>query len=129
MEQYPYIDEEEFLLGICTEAQIQLLNLYGKDCVMLDSTHGTNQYGFYLTTLLVHDKNHKALPVAIFFSKRIAAETFEPLFDAIKLKLSYFETAVLMTDDTTTFLNAWNKTFQSNPRHLLCSWHVMKNLN
>lgn len=34
-----------------------------------------------------------------------------------------------MTDDTTTFLNAWNKTFQNNPRHLLCSWHVMKNLN
>ncbi|XP_042896338.2 uncharacterized protein [Parasteatoda tepidariorum] len=129
LNQYPGIEEEEFLLGIATESQIELMDFYGKECIMLDDTHGTNQYGFHLTTILVHDENHEGLPVAIFFSKRIASESLEPFFDAIKQRLSSFVTRVMMTDDTTTFLNAWVKSFKNEPRHLLCSWHVMKSLN
>ncbi|KAF8771826.1 hypothetical protein HNY73_019196 [Argiope bruennichi] len=57
---FPQIGAEEFLLGFATEAQMKLLELYGEKCIMLDSTHGTNQYGFQLTTVLVNNTdNHE----------------------------------------------------------------------
>ena len=98
MYDYPKIHENEFLLGIANEVQIDMLNLFGKKCVVLDSMHGTNQYGYNLTTVLVHDKNHEGLPVTILFSTRIATETFEPFFNGIKEKLPDFKTNVLINN-------------------------------
>ncbi|GFW16146.1 uncharacterized protein TNCV_3078101 [Trichonephila clavipes] len=44
MDNYSRIDKRDFLLAIMNDAQEKLLELYGKNCVMIDSTHGTNQY-------------------------------------------------------------------------------------
>ncbi|XP_055927991.1 uncharacterized protein LOC129959193 [Argiope bruennichi] len=128
LSDFPQIGTEEFLLGFATEAQMKLLELYGEKCIMLDSTHGTNQYGFQLTTILVNDDNHEGIPVATLFSTRVACETFEPFFKAIKLKLKEdFKTKLILTDDTNSFCNAWTNIFQDDAKHILCAWHVLRN--
>lgn len=46
------------------EAQEKLLDLYGNRCIVIDSIHGTNEYDFQLTTILLHDDNYEGIPVA-----------------------------------------------------------------
>ena len=122
------IKEDDFLLGIATESQMDLLKMYGEKCVMVDSTHGTNQHGFHLTTLIVNDKDHEGLPVAIFFSSKLTSEHFEIFFRNILKKLPKFKTNFLMSDDTNTFINAWKRTFNDASRHVLCAWHVQRSI-
>ncbi|KAF8763408.1 hypothetical protein HNY73_021596 [Argiope bruennichi] len=81
---YPSIRQEDFLLGLMNDAQEKLFKLYGSSCVMIDSTHGTNQYGYELTTLMVHDENHEGLPVATLFSSRTGSDILLPFFENIK---------------------------------------------
>ncbi|GBN83501.1 hypothetical protein AVEN_239909-1 [Araneus ventricosus] len=126
---YPSIHQEDFLLGLMNDAQEKLLGLYGSSCIMIDSTHGTNQYGFELTTLMVHDENHEGLPVATLFSSRTGSDILLPFFESIKNRIPNLQTHVLMTDDTNSYLNAWELTFHAKPTHLLCIWHVNKNIN
>ena len=129
LQNHPKIAADEFLLAFATEAQIELLKLYGETCIMIDSTHGTNQYDFQLTTVLVNDENHEGIPVAVLFSSRVACENFEPFFQAIKDKIPEFKTNLLLTDDTNSFCNAWQNIFQDDSKHILCAWHVLKNWN
>ncbi|GBO36450.1 hypothetical protein AVEN_162887-1 [Araneus ventricosus] len=129
LSDFPAITEKDFLLGMMNNAQEKLFECYGKTCVMIESTHGTNQYSFELLTVMVHDENHEGLPAAALFSSRMTCEVLLPFFEAIKQRLPNMTTNILMTDDTTSFLNAWEKVFQDNPRHLLCSWHINKNWN
>ena len=106
MPNFPNIGNDEFLLGIMNESQQELLKLHNH-CVMINSTNGMNQYGFQLTTAMVHDENHEGLPVAVLFSTKTAAETFMPFFSAIKERVPDMRTNVLMSDDTTVFYNSW----------------------
>ncbi|KFM64412.1 hypothetical protein X975_00560, partial [Stegodyphus mimosarum] len=96
---------------------------------MIDSTHGTNQYGFQLSTVMVHDENHEGLPIAVLFSTRTATDTFISFFNAIKKRIANMETKVFMSDDTNSYYNAWQTVFEDSSRHLLCTWHINKNWN
>ncbi|GFS41366.1 c2H2-type domain-containing protein [Nephila pilipes] len=78
------VGTEEFMLAIMNDTQEKLLELFGKQRVMIDSSHGTNQYGFQMTTLMVHDENHQGMPVAILLSLRVATEILVPFLSAIK---------------------------------------------
>ncbi|GFU38157.1 uncharacterized protein NPIL_503951 [Nephila pilipes] len=129
MNGYKKIGTEEFMLAIMNVAQEKLFELYGKQCVMIDSTDGTNQYGFQTTTLMVHDENHQGMPVAILFSSRVAPEILVSSFSAIKKKVPGFKTNFLLSSDTNSFPNAWREVFGDETNHLLCAWHVMRNLN
>lgn len=127
LKDYPNIQNDEFLLGIMNDAQAKLLELNGGSCVMIDSTHGLNQYGFELTTMMVHDENHEGFPVAIFYSSRTASETFVPFFAEIKNRLPNLQTNIFMSDDTNSYYNAWKTVFKDKSKHLLCAWHIKKN--
>ncbi|GFY40715.1 uncharacterized protein TNIN_490981 [Trichonephila inaurata madagascariensis] len=70
----PLIKKQNFTLGIMTEAQLEFLELYGKNIIKMDSTHGTNQYGYLLTTIMVSDDNHEGLPIAVFYSNRVSSD-------------------------------------------------------
>lgn len=96
---------------------------------MIDCTHGMNQYGFQLTTLMVNDENLEGMPIATLFSSRVACETFEPFFQSIKNKLPDFKTKLLLSDDTNSFCNAWKTIFQDDSKHILCAWHVLRSWN
>lgn len=56
---HPCILKEEFLFGIMNEAQVKLFQLYAKNSVIIDSTHGMTQYGFLLSTLMVNNEAHE----------------------------------------------------------------------
>ncbi len=56
IEEFPSF-KDDFLLGIMTEGQQHLLEKYGEKCIAIDSTHGTNNYDFQLTTIMIIDEN------------------------------------------------------------------------
>ncbi|KFM68785.1 putative zinc finger transcription factor protein 17, partial [Stegodyphus mimosarum] len=130
--QYPGICKSDFLLGIMNSAQLKMLE-HHSNCIMIDSTHGTNQYGLNLTSVLVNDNNFEGFPVAILYSSKLTTETFAAFFSCIKERLPNLKTTVFMSDDAPAYYNAWCCVFGEADHHLLCSWHVQrawfKNLN
>lgn len=48
------------------------------------STHGLNQYGYQLTTLMVNDSNHEGFPVGVMFSSSVDTATFIVFFNENK---------------------------------------------
>ncbi|GFV60732.1 uncharacterized protein TNCV_4092551 [Trichonephila clavipes] len=94
-----------------TEPQLELLQIHGKYIIMMDSTHGTNQYGYLLTTVMVCDDNHEGLPVAICYSNRVCSNILEQFFEEIINRLTHLQPKVFMSDDDPAFWNAWKRVF------------------
>ncbi|GFU82686.1 uncharacterized protein TNCV_2900261 [Trichonephila clavipes] len=94
----------------------------------MDSTHGTNQYGYLLTTVMVCDDNHEGLPVTICYSNRVCSIILEPFFEEIRNRLTHLQPKVFMSDDP-AFWNAWQRVFGDVKYNLLCSWHVSRSWN
>ncbi|GFQ85472.1 uncharacterized protein TNCT_150801 [Trichonephila clavata] len=74
----PLIKKQDFIVCTMTEPQLELLELYGKNIIMMDSTHGTHQYGYLLTTIMVSDDNHEGLPIAVSYSNIVSSDDLEP---------------------------------------------------
>ncbi|GFR16068.1 uncharacterized protein TNCT_342451 [Trichonephila clavata] len=125
----PLIQKQDFILGIVNEAQLELLELYGKNIIMMDSTHGTNQYGYLLTTIMVSEDNHEGLPIAVCYSNRVSSNVLEPFFEEIKIRLPHLRPKVFMSDDDPAFYNAWRRVFREVEFILLCSWRVSRSWN
>ncbi|GFX09648.1 uncharacterized protein TNCV_2186441 [Trichonephila clavipes] len=125
----PLIKKQDFILGIMTETQLEFLELYGKNIIMMDSTHGTNQYGCLLTTIMVSDDNHEGLLIAVCYSNRVSSDVLEPFFEEIKNRLPHLKPKVFMSDDDPAFCNAWSRVFGEVEFTLLCSWHVSRSWN
>ncbi|GFT02808.1 uncharacterized protein TNCV_466331 [Trichonephila clavipes] len=113
------IKKQDFILCIMTEAQLELLEIYGKNIIMMDSTHGTNQYGYLLATVMVCDDNQEGLPVAICYSNRVCSIIFEPFFQEIRNRLTHLQPKVFMSDDDPAFWNAWQRVFGDVKYNLL----------
>ena len=47
--------EDDFLLGIQTEFQLDMMKAFGNSAICVDATHGTNVYDFLLVAVLVVD--------------------------------------------------------------------------
>ncbi|GFS82211.1 uncharacterized protein TNCV_250501 [Trichonephila clavipes] len=107
----PLIKKQDFILDIMTEAQLEFLELYGKNIIMMDSTHGTNQYGYLLTTIMVSDDNHEGLPIAVCYSNRVSSDVLEPFSEEIKNRLPHLKPKVFMSDYDPAFCNAWRRGF------------------
>ncbi|GFQ99447.1 uncharacterized protein TNCT_671811 [Trichonephila clavata] len=93
------------------EEQLELLELHGKNIIMIDSTHGTNQYGYLLTTIMISDDNHEGLPIAVCYSNRVSSDVLEPFFEEIKNRLPHLRPKVFMSDDDPAFYNALRRVF------------------
>nr|XP_015918035.2 uncharacterized protein LOC107447601 [Parasteatoda tepidariorum] len=115
---------EDFTLIIMTEAQIELLNKFGTDCVCLDGTHGLNAYGFELITLLVIDDLRQGFPCAFMVSSRCDQLVLEIFFDEIKKKTGEIKCNVFMSDMADAFYNAWSSIMPLPEKRLFCAWHV-----
>ncbi|GFT59269.1 uncharacterized protein TNCV_3892121 [Trichonephila clavipes] len=124
----PLIKRQDFILCIMMEAQLELLEIYGKNIIMMDSTHDTNQYGYLLTTVMVCDDNHEGLPVAICYSNRVCSNILEPCFEEIRNRLTHLQPKVFMSDNP-AFWNTWKRVFGDVKYNLLCSWHVSRSWN
>ncbi|CAI6357426.1 unnamed protein product [Macrosiphum euphorbiae] len=59
------------MLIILTETQKEVLKKFGSGKLCIDSTHGTNQYNFNLTTIVVIDEFGEGYPAAFCISTKI----------------------------------------------------------
>lgn len=85
-EKYPQIDKDDFILIIMNQAQQQVLTECGTDVICMDGTHGTNAYGFELTTVLVLDELRQGFPCAFFITSKTDTSTLSVCLEEIKSK-------------------------------------------
>ena len=57
------LSNDDLLLVVQTQFQKEMLQTFGCHAVCMDSTHKTNAYDFFLTTLLVIDDYGEGIPV------------------------------------------------------------------
>ena len=62
-DDYP-LQKEDFILVMQTPLQRMMFPKFGKKGVCIDGTHGTNAYGFTLSTIMVVDEFGSGFPVA-----------------------------------------------------------------
>ena len=98
---------DDFLLGIQTEFQRDLLKQFGSEAVCMDSTHGTNHYDFQLTTLLIVDEWGEGVPVAWLVSNHETTAVIVEFLRAVQARCGAITPKVFMSDDADAFFNAW----------------------
>ncbi|XP_022169811.1 uncharacterized protein LOC111033408, partial [Myzus persicae] len=126
-EHFP-LDLNDFMLIIMTETQIEVLKKFSSGKLCIDSTHGTNQYNFNLTTIVVIDEFGEGYPAAFCVSTKIDEVHMSVFFSKIKEVVGCLAPSVFMSDDAPAFWNAWTKTMSPTPKfHLLCKWHIDNN--
>ncbi|KAG0444193.1 hypothetical protein HPB47_014062 [Ixodes persulcatus] len=119
--------DKDFMLGIITPQQQLLLAELGTDRIQIDSTRGTNEYDFQLTTLMVVDEFNAGVPVAYLISNKVDSPTMQKFFEAIESKIGKVHCKVFMSDDAPAYINAWRSVMPEPEKRLLCAWHVDKN--
>lgn len=120
-------EDNDFILIIMTEFQANSFIQFGKSKVCIDGTHGLNQYGFQLFTIVVVDDFGSGVPVAFCFSNRQDEILFRKFFHCIQEKIGIICTNVFMSDDYPAFYLAWRSIMGEVSKRLLCTWHVNKN--
>ena len=119
------VGNDDFLLGIQTEFQRDMLVKYGGECICMDSTHGTNAYDFNLITVLVVDGFGEGIPVAWAVANREDATILVELLKSIKERTGPLQPRWFMSDDANQYFNAWKGVFGAKETSkLLCAWHV-----
>ena len=119
------IDEEDFLLGIQTKYQCDMLQLFGNNVICVDATHGTNAYDFLLITVMVIDDYGEGIPVGWAVTSREHKHMLMLYFKSLQAKSGPLSPTVFMSDDCNSYWNAWSAVFRENGSHkLLCAWHV-----
>lgn len=116
--------DDDFFLAIMTNIQKEILNKFGQFSICIDSTHGTNNSKFHLTTILIVDEFGTGVPVAFFISNRVDTQMLEFFFSSVSKKVGIIKTRGLITDDVVTFVNAWSTIMGPPTNHYLCMWHV-----
>lgn len=119
--------KNDFLIGIQTSFQRDMLLQFGPKAICMDSTHSTNAYDFFLITILVLDDLGEGVPIAWIISNREDAATIRQVLIKMKEKYGDIETNIFMSDDAKNFFNAWRAVFTvRDTRKLICAWHIDK---
>lgn len=117
-----------FLTGLQTPRQLELMKEHCGKIFMVDETHGTNQYKYKLLTCMVIDSNRRGWPVAHLISSKSDAPTLKFFFSALKELGGADNVTTVITDDDAALINGITEGFSKDLCHLLCKWHVLKNL-
>jgi len=82
-------------------------------------------YDYQLTTLMTVDEHAEGFPFAFCFSSRVDECTMQAFLSVVKDNIGVsLDDAVLMTDDTEVYANAWKHVIGQPAHRLLCTWHV-----
>ena len=121
------LKSDDFMLVLMANVQIVGLCQFAGPMkeVALDSTHGTNDYNFQLTTLLVIDDHGEGFPAAFCYSNTVTESSMCTFLSVCKESADIdLSDIILMTDDTEVYANAWTCVMGRPARRLLCTWHV-----
>ncbi|KAF2904326.1 hypothetical protein ILUMI_01854 [Ignelater luminosus] len=128
-ESHPVLKDTDFAVGFMNATMEKKLKDFGK-IICMDGTHCTNRKEMDLTIMFVKDDKNAEFPVAFFLTNRLDQVAQEIFLDALKEKVGEeLQPEYFMTDDDPKYYNAWIKVMKSEPRRLLCSWHVIKDWN
>ena len=117
--------KDDFVLIVQTESQKDMLRKFGSLVLCIDSTHKTNAYDFYLTTLLVIDNFGEGLPLAWMISSREDKDNILLFFKVLKQFAGSIHPQWFMSDDTEQYFTAWSDIFgSSQTKKILCAWHI-----
>ncbi|XP_054265184.1 uncharacterized protein LOC128988036 [Macrosteles quadrilineatus] len=120
---------EIFMFGFQTPRQLQLMKDHCNKILIVDETHGTNQYSYKLLTCMVVDDNRRGWPVAHLVTNKSDAATLKFFFKGLSERIEDpSRINCVITDDDSAIINGIEAGFSSPMRHLLCRWHVIKNL-
>ncbi|KAI8482789.1 hypothetical protein Bbelb_394510 [Branchiostoma belcheri] len=114
--------QELFAVGIQTKEQLHMMQ--DKEVICLDATHGTNQYGYKVLTLVVPDEFGKGYPVGHLISSHMDERTLYYFFKGVKNRCPSLKINVIMSDDDYSGPNAIKAVFGQEIKHLLCKWHI-----
>jgi hypothetical protein len=93
--------------------------------VMMDSTHGTNQHGFSLFTLLVMDEYGNGLPAGWCITSNEKLTTIALALSKLKDAVHGWTPRTFIVDDADAEIGAIRATFPQC-KILLCLWHVKR---
>lgn len=89
-----------------TKYQQDVLSKYAIDKVYIDSTHGTTEHDFQLTTMLTIDEFGAGCAVTYCISNRIDSVAISQFFKSVKGKMGLIPAKMLMSNDAPTYINA-----------------------
>jgi len=121
------LKSDDFMLVLIANVQIVGLRQFAGPMkeIALDSTHGTNEYNFQLTTLLVIDDHGEGFPAAFCYSNTVTETSMSAFLSVCKETADTdLSDVILMTDDTEVYANAWTCVMGRPAQRLLCTWHV-----
>lgn len=120
------LKNEDVVLIISNAFQRKMFATFGNNIICIDSTHGTNEYDFHLTSLVVVDEYGAGIPVAFCISNCKDTKTWTIFFQKMKEldDINNLVPKVFMSDDDDSFYNAWKIVFGPVQYRLLCTWHV-----
>ena len=120
------VGSDDFILGIQTDVQLDMLCKYGHMCICMDATHGTNMYDFKLITLLVHDEFGEGIPVVWAITNREDTTMLVEFLTVIKTRtVTLTAPTWFMSDNAEQYFTSWKGVFGAEgTTKLLCAWHV-----
>ncbi len=118
--------QNDFILGIQTKFQRDMMIKFSNNGICVDTTHKTNQYDFLLLTLMVLDEFGEGIPVGWMLSNREDGLVITEFLKSVHSRVGNLQVNYFMSDDAEQFFTAWRGVFgnHSATRKLLCSWHV-----
>lgn len=116
--------KDDFLLGVQTNFQKDMMQKYCFKMICADSSHATTQHDFSLTTILVLDDYGEAVPVAWAIANHEDIQILGAFLQALKLKGGSYKTEIFMGDLSNALYNAWVQIFTKPARQLYCSWRI-----
>jgi hypothetical protein len=78
---------ELFMFAMQTERQAEVFKQHCGKIVVVDETHGTNQYKYQLLTTMVIDENNHGWPVAHLITSKSGSATLKFFFQCLKERL------------------------------------------
>ncbi|KAK3918446.1 Sentrin-specific protease 1 [Frankliniella fusca] len=120
-----------FMFGFQTDRQLDLMKRHCSKIIIVDETHGTNQYKYQLLTVMVLDENRRGWPVAHLITSKSDSYTLKFFFEALNSRLDpehQVSVHSVITDVDPALIKSMEAGFSKKLRHLLCKWHVFKYL-
>lgn len=113
---HPELKSDDFVLVLMNNAQAEMMEKFGGDCICVDGTHGLNSYNFEIHTLMVIDDMRQGFPCAFLMSNRSDETVLKIFFSFIKRRTKIITPNVFMSDMAEAYLNAWLN-IMGAPRH------------
>lgn len=122
---YECLQKEDVILIYFTDIQIELLRLYGNNCICVDGTHGLSKRVTQMFTLLVIDNTRQSIPCAFMITNRTDSTVFKIFFETVKASLECeLNPQVFMSDVNKIVYNGWQMIMPPADKYLYSWWYV-----